>query len=252
MSIESFQLIELLYNKLYELLEQPDYTSIKYLILNTKYPVFNIILLFSGKSINATWYEFKSYNLREKRFDELEQFNLIPQKIPLDVIEKHSIESWNIELNEFENLDKLLESASTAYQLAFHFSQLGYFKDKTVEDYNENILKKHVDKTGRMFQTNLQKALDIFSTYAEQCNNAGVEFTDDVEKLDFFELLIDSHKFFYPNDMLFEKGELNLSLGTKEIEDWIPRLEKLVNNISLVYYFLAGKIIEKKTKDFDN
>jgi hypothetical protein len=251
-SIESFQLIELLYNKLYELLEQPDYTSIKYLILNTKYPIFNIILLISGKSINSTWYEFKTYNLREKRFDQLEQFNLIPQKIPLDIIERHSIESWNIELNEFENLDKLLESASTAYQLAFHFSQLGYFEDKTVEDYNENILKKHVDKTGSMFQANLQKALDIFGTYAAQCNNAGIEFTDDVEKCDFFELFIDSHKFFYPNDMLFEKRELNLSLGTKEIEGWIPRLEKLVSNISIIYYFIAGKIIGKKTKDFDN
>lgn len=251
-SIESFQLIELLYNRLYELLEQPDYTSIKYLFLNTKYPIFNIILLISGKSINSTWYEFKTYNLREKRFDELEQFNLIPQKIPLDIIEKHSIESWNIELTEFENLDKLLESASTAYQLAFHFSQLGYFKDKTVEEYNEKILKKHIDKTGSMFQTNLQKALDIFGTYAEQCNNGGFEFTDDVEKLDFYELLIDSHKYFYPNDMLFEKGELNLSLGTKEFEDWLPRLEQLVNNISIIYYFLAGKIIEKNTTDFDN
>ncbi|MFA7117054.1 MAG: hypothetical protein WC140_07500 [Bacteroidales bacterium] len=251
-SIESFQLIELLYNKLYELLEQPDYTSIKYLILNTKYPIFNIILLISGKSINSTCYEFKTYNLREKRFDELEQFNLIPQKIPSDIIEKHSIESWNIELNEFKNLDKLLESVSTVYQLAFHFSQLGYFKDKTVEDYNENILKKHVDKIGSMFQTNLQKALDIFGTYIEQCNNPGIEFTDDVEKLDFFELFNKSHKFFYPNDMLFEKRKLNLSLGTKEIEGWIPRLEQLVNNISIIYYFLAGKIIEKKTKDFNN
>jgi len=244
-TIESFQLLELLYNSLFELLEQPDYTSIKYLILKTKYPIFNIILLISGKSIHSTWYEFKTYNLREKRFDELKQFNLIPQKIPSDVIKKHSIESWNSELDEFENLDKLLESASTAYQLAFHFFQLGYFKDKTVEDYNKNILKNHIDKLGSLFQKNLQKALDIFGIYAKQFNNAEIEFIDDAEKLDFFELLIDSNKFFYPNDILFEKGELNLTLGMKEIEEWIPRLEKLVNNISIIYYFLAGKIIEK-------
>lgn len=59
-TFEYFQLVELLYNKLYLLLEQPDYTSIKYLILNSKYPIFNIVILISGKTINSTYYEFKT------------------------------------------------------------------------------------------------------------------------------------------------------------------------------------------------
>ncbi len=245
-TMEYFQLVELLYNKLYLLLEQPDYSSIKYLILNSKYPIFNIVILISGKTINSTYYEFKTYNLREKMFDELEQFNLIPQKIPSDINEKFNIKSWNKELEQFKNLDKLLECTSTAYQLAYHFSQLEYFENKDVEEYNEKILKKHIKKIGNLFQDNLQTALDLYAYYAEQCNNEEIAFIDDEEKLEFYELLIENHKNFYPNDSMFEKKELNLTLGTEEMKEWIERLEQLVNNISIVYYVLAGKIIEKE------
>lgn len=179
-------------------------------------------------------------------FDELEQFNLIPQKIPSDINEKYNIKSWNKELKQFEKLDKLLECTSTAYQLAFHFSQLEYFENRDVEEYNEEILKKHIKKTGNLFQENLQTALDLYAYYAEQCNNEKIAFLDDEEKLEFYELLIDNHKNFYPNDSLFEKKELKLTLGTEEMKEWIERLEQLVNNISIVYYVLAGKIIEKE------
>ena len=245
-AIESFQLLELIYNKLYDVIDQPDYTSIKYLYLNTKYPIFNIVLLISGKTINSTWYEFKTYNLREKRIDELEQFNLIPQTIPLDFIGKYTLKSWNNELEEFGKLDKLLESTSMAFQLAFHFSQLKYFEDKTIEDYNEEILRNHLGKIGDLFQVNLQKAFDLFGEYGEHCNQEKINFGDDEEKLEFFEILLDNHKFFYPNNTLFEKGEMKFTLGIEEIYEWIPRLEQLVNNMSVIYYFLAGKVIEKR------
>ncbi|MCB0540722.1 MAG: hypothetical protein KDE33_24615, partial [Bacteroidetes bacterium] len=245
-AIEHFQILELVYNKLYEAIEQPDYTSIKYLILNTKYPVFNIVLLVHGKTINSTWYEFKTYNLREKRIHELEQFNLIPQKIPLDVIDKYSINSWNNELIEFEDLDKLLESSSTAYQLAFHFSQLKYFEGKDIEDYNDSLLRAHVNKVGSLFQDNLQVAITLLNKYIEKCNNGEIEFSDNEEKKEFYELLFNSHKLFYLNDLLAEKGEMKFTLGIEQIEEWIPRLEQLVNNISVIYYFLGGKVIEKE------
>jgi len=245
-TIESFQLLESIYNKLYDSIEQPDYTSIKYLLLNTKFPVFNIVLLVSGKTINSTWYEFKTYNLREKKIEELEQFNLVPQKIPVEFLEKYSIESWNNELKEFENLDKLLESTSIAFQLAFHFSQLKFFEDKTLDDYNENILKQHVNKIGNLFQENLQKASDLLAIYIELCNNGDIKFAGDIEEQEFYDLLIESHKYFYCNDTLYEKRESKLVLGVKELEEWIPRLEQLVNSVSIVYYFLAGKIIEKE------
>ena len=247
-SLKSFEVLEAIYNKLYDVIAQPDFTSLKYLIINTKYPAFNIILLISRKTINDKWYEFKTYNLREKRFNELAQFNLIPQDIPSNVIENYNLKSWNKSLREFSDLDKLLESISTSYELAYHFSQLSFFENSTVEDYSEEILRNHVSKIGKLFQINLQNALDLYNYYLGLCNNEKIVFGDDNEKLEFNKMLLDNRGNFYPNDELFEKGEFNLSLGAKEMEDWIPRLEILKNNISIIYIFLAGKIIEGMLK----
>lgn len=249
-AIESFELLKIIYNKLFEFIGQPDYASIKYLIISTKYPVFNVVLLVNGKTINSKWNEFKAYNLREKKFEELEQFNLISQDIPLDIIEKYNITSWNKTLEEFKNLDRLLESASTANQLAYHMSQLKYFRNRIVEDYNEKILQNYMNKTSVLFNENLQTAIDLSVKYKEMCDNEEIHFSDENEKQVFCEFLIDNHRNFYPSEDMYEKGEFGSSIGIGEMETWTPRLEKLVNNISVIYYFLAGKIIEGKNQSF--
>ena len=249
-SLQSLKILEIIYNKLFEIISQWEYTSINYLIINKKYPVLYLIPLVSGKSINYKWFEFKVYNIREKKFDELEQFNLIPYDIPIDVAEKHKIEAWNRILINFNNLDKLLESSASLNLLAFHFSQLKYFENKEIAEYNEEILRKHIEKIGKLFQEHFQSTLDIFTNFMNLYNEKKIEFKDENEKLEFGQFLIDCHRNFYPNDELFEKSELKFDLGTKEVDTWIPRLKELTNNISIIYYFLADKIIKGKLKKY--
>jgi len=243
-ALSSLELIQKVYDNIHSVLGQPDYTSIKYLLIGTLFPDFNLLLLVHGKPINMKWYEFKTYNLREKKYADLSKFNLVPQDIPEYFIKKFSLQTWNKSFSDFQDLDKLLESISTCNQLAFHFHQLKYFEDKSIEDYNLEIFSDHVKKTGILFQENLQKALDLYANYEELCNTGQIDFLDDSEKLDFCDLLIENHKNFYPTDELFENGEMKFTLGSEEIKNWVPRLEELTNNISLMYYFLAGKIIE--------
>ncbi|MGE0079591.1 MAG: hypothetical protein AB7S48_17150 [Bacteroidales bacterium] len=245
-ALSSLELIQKVYDNIYSVLGQPDYSSIKYLLVNSLFPDFNLILLVHGKPINMKWYEFKIYNLREKEYADLSQFNLIPQDMPEYFVKKFSLQAWNKSLNDFQALDQLLESISTCNQLAFHFHQLKYFENKSIEDYNLEIFTNHVKKTGSLFQENLQKALDLYANYAELCNTEQIDFLDDSEKLDFYNLLINNHKNFYPTDELFELGEMKFTLGAEEIKNWLPRLEELTNNTSLMYYFLAGKIIGNK------
>ncbi|HPE55742.1 MAG TPA: hypothetical protein P5514_14055 [Bacteroidales bacterium] len=248
-AIESLEILRIAYNKLFDLLEQPDYNSIKYLVLNTKYPTFYMLLLVSGKTINSKWYEFKTYNLREKTFEELEQFNLIPQDIPEDIKSVYKLEEWNTKLRAFKNLDKLLESTSTAYQLAFHLAQLEYFSNKEVEDYNFDILQGHLIKTSTLFQENLQSSIDLFVRYCDLTDANNIQFDDELDRQEFKEFLVGSHCYFYPNDSMFEKGEFSRQIELKIMEEWVPRLETLTNNVFFIYYLLAGKIIDGKMND---
>lgn len=202
-----------------------------------------------GKTINGKCYGFNDYNLREKQFDELDQFHLIPQDIPNNIKKDYNIESWNETLPAFRNLDKLLESTSTTYQLAFHFYQLKYFENKKREEYSELIFTNYVEKTKRLFQENLQSALDLFGHYAELYNNKKIEFYDEEEEFEFTELFINSHCNFYPSDDYFKKENLNFIIKPKLLKKWLPRLEVLTNNISIIYLILADKIINEKLDD---
>lgn len=247
-SFESFNLIETIYNKLFDIIEQPDSTSIRYLVLNTKYPIFNIIPLVSGKSVNGKWFSFQMDKLRETKFDELEQFHFMQNEIPLDVLERYNIECWNKNSKDFQDIEKLLANVSTAYQLAFHFLQLEYFESKNVESYNEIIIKNYTQKIGSKFQDNIQVALDLFTYYYDLSNNGSIEFIDETEKNEFEGLIIENRRNFYINDEAYEKRELSRALGMIELKEWLPRLKELSEKTAFIYYFLADKIIKGKIK----
>jgi hypothetical protein len=159
-----------------------------------------------------------------------------------------NIESWNNTLNEFEKLDKFLESVSTLHQLVNHFYQLRYFKNKNIEDYSMKVWSDYTSKISRLLQENLTNGLNLFAFYLSICNNGEINFKDNNERNDFFQFVLDSHPFFYPNEEAFKKNNFGLLLEEKELKTWIPRLEKLTNNIAVMYYFIADKIIEKSQK----
>jgi len=247
-SFDSFNFIEVIYNKLYDLIKQPDYTSTRSLVISTRYPVFNYIPLISGKSINGKWFSFQTYKLRENKFDELEQFHLMQNEIPLDVIERYNVECWNKNSKDFQDIEKLPANVSTAYQLAFHFLQLEYFESKKVESYNEIIIRNYTQKVGSKFQDNIQVALDLFSYYYDLSNNGSIEFIDETEKNEFEGLIIENQRNFYINDEAYEKRELSRALGMIELKEWLPRLKELSEKTFFIYYFLADKIVRGKIK----
>jgi hypothetical protein len=240
-SLKSFEILEILYDKLCEIIEQPDYTSIKYLIIDKKYPTFNVIVLISDKVIHTKWHEFKSYNLRDKTFNELEPYNLLPKDIPQDVLDKYNIESWHKSSKEFENLNILLTSISMANQLAFHLVQFKYFDDKILKEHNQQILENYKEEKANLFRENLLVALNL---YTEICNQDQIEFNNIEERKEFLDFLIENYTYFAPNDDLFGK-EFEMTVEDQLFDKWIPRLEKLTNSISILYYFLAGKLIER-------
>jgi hypothetical protein len=244
--LESLESVENIYGILYNEINQPEYLSIKYLIINTYYPTFCVIPLILGKTINNKMYEFKFYNLIDKKFRDLASFNLTPREISQEFIDEYNIQSWNRYLKEFEKLNEMLESISILPVLAFHFIQLRELENKAVNESGEKVLQNQVRKVGILFQENFQKSIDLFSFYLDRHNNNIYNF-DENEKIEFSQLLLKNYDYFFPNKELNKNGKFNITLSTKEMSAWLPNLEELRNNILVIYYVLAGKVIRNTT-----
>lgn len=239
-ALKSIELINIIYDSIYSALGQPEHTSLRALIVNSNFPVFCLIPLVHGKSLQGKYYKFKSYNLYEKSSSELEAFNFIPDDIPSCIIELYRIDKWDFLLSELKDLQEMFTSASILYLLGYNLIQ---FKDIESDDMGADVALSYIQKNGRLFQEKLQKCLDIFTLQVGKCNDGEISFESDMIRLDFYNFLLETFPMFYPSDDLCEKSSHNFTFNPKEMENWLPRLNILKDNITFIYYYLANKII---------
>lgn len=239
--LKSIELLGSIYDCIYMALEQPEYTSMRTLVIESYFSDFCIVPLIRGESIDGKYYIFKSYNLYKKRSDELETFNLMPHDIPVDIMNHYKINKLDSTIIELKDLQDMVTSASTLHHLAFNLIQ---FQDIEYNELSEDILLEYIRKTSRVFQEQLQKCMDILTVQISKCNADEFTFESDADKLSFYQLLLDTFPLFYPSDELYEKKCSNFTQNPKEMENWLPRLETLKNNVAVIYYFLSGKLID--------
>lgn len=242
-SMKMYSAIERVYNLFFRVLGKPDPTSVRYGVLSKYFKSIFVIPLAGINSVNGKWYEFKFYKLLDSEFQELAQFNLIPQDIPDDVISKYEIQSWNKRLPEFEKLDRIVGCAATAHQLAFHFVQFMQFSGVESNPRGEQVLEPYLSNVASKFQENVQEALDLFGYFVESCNEEKYTFESETFKFEFFDFLLSTHKLFSPSDESVPKADGQRVISTNEMKDWIPRLEQLSTNMGVIYMVLSDSII---------
>ncbi|GCC50332.1 hypothetical protein SanaruYs_05470 [Chryseotalea sanaruensis] len=242
-SIKMYGAIERVYSLFFSALGKPDPTSVRYGVLSKYYKSFLVIPLMGINSVNGKCYEFKFYKIMDSKFQELAQFHLIPQDIPNEIIAKYQIQSWNKILPEFEKIDRILSCAATAHQLAFHFVQFMKFSGVESNPLGEQVLEPYLANVTSKLQENVQEALDLFGYLVESCNKEKYTFESETFKFEFFDFLLSTHKLFSPSGDNVPTDEGERAISTNELKDWIPRLERLSNNIGIIYMVLSDCII---------
>lgn len=246
-AIDSLGKLSLIYDVLFDAIGEPEATSIKSLIISKYFSTINIIPMVKGKSQDLKWYEFKAYNLIDKRIEELATFNLIPHDIPANIISSLNIENWSSDIPDIHFLKELLACINTMHSLAFSFQQyknLGEVED----DFGVDIFLEYILKTNNVMQENFQKAIDLYSEQLNRCNNNYYQYKDSFEEQDALQLMLDTYPLFYPNDDDSKDDNVKLVLSPENVEEWISRLDKLKENIALLYYFYTDKMIERYLK----
>lgn len=242
-SMKMYSAIERVYGLLFKVLGKPDATSVRYGVLTKYFKSVFVIPIAGINSLNGKWYEFKFYQLMDSEFQDLAQFNLIPHDIPDDIISKYEIQSWNKSIPEFEKLDRIVGSAATAHQLAFHFVQFTQFSGVESDPRGEQVLEPYLSNVASKFQKNVQEALDLFGYFVESCNDEKYTFESETYKFEFFDFLLSTHKLFSPSDNSVPTADGERAISTNEMKGWIPRLEQLSNNMGVIYMVLSDCII---------
>lgn len=248
-SFDTINNLEAIYQQLYTTINQPDPTSVKWAILTKRYQSVFIVPLVYSKSVQGKWYEFKMYHLVSSQYNELGIHNLIPRDMPEETRSKYGIDLWGKYIADLSKLDRILTCSSTCYQLAFHFQQFHKFEQVTLAENGERNLDAYLSAVAAKLHENLQEAVDLYSYYIDKCNDGIYHFDTDEEKQQLFQLLIANHMNFYPSDQFYEKRDTENEISTKLMEEWIPRLEELTNNMILIYLILADKILFNSRAD---
>lgn len=242
--IDSLSNLSLIYNALSEAIGTPDATSIKALIVEKYFSSIYILPLVRGRSQDLKWYQFKSYNLVDKNFEELAPFNLIPQDISSNIVDDLNIQEWYEILDDIGFLKELLTCVNMMQLLVFSFKQ---YKDigEVEDDFGVDIFLKYIKKTNTILQEHFQKGIDLFSKQLNLCNNGYYEYNDAFEENELLQIMLEAYPLFYPDEKYAKNDNVQLELKPEDIEIWLPRLEKLNEKIAIIYYAYSDITIRK-------
>jgi hypothetical protein len=151
------------YNVVKEAVACPDYTSLKYLMLQTWFSHFYIIQLTDGNTINGQWNQVPLYLFKEKTFDELAIYNAVPKTIDATIAKNLTIKNWNEIYPKIDEIQKLSEAFMKMRALAEHLHDLKYFEGIEMNETGMSIFNDHVKTTGNELQKSFQNVLDAFT-----------------------------------------------------------------------------------------
>lgn len=237
---EVLMAINSLYDTLKDLINQPDYTSLKQLVMVRYFPTFLIIPKIYGHTFNHNYYKFPEYLFRDAEFSELKLHQVMTHQIPQRLIKNLNIGSW-IEVYPPMNDIYVLHSEYVKMRLLVeHLADLRHFdKIDSLDEYGHELAAKHMKKVAEKLQPLFQSVLD--------------KFTDILTFHEFNYLDFESEKIYTAvlneiKDNLFptSKGdevEYQANLSMETIVEWADRLSKLNNSWGRLTLILQNKAL---------
>jgi hypothetical protein len=160
-SAEVLIAINSVYDGLRNLISQPDYSSLKQLVMLRFFVTIYIIPLVSGRTFNHNYYKFQEYLFRDFAFNELKLHHLMTHPMPEHLIKSLSIGSW-IDIYSPMNDIYVLHSEYVKMRLLVeHLADLQHFdKIDTLDEHGHELVVMHMEKATEKLQLLFQSVLD--------------------------------------------------------------------------------------------
>lgn len=225
-------------------IDNPEYTNLKYLMLQLWFSNIYFIQTIKGKSINNQWNEVRLYNIKDKLFEELSLINSVPQAIDEKIIKYLSIESWTKLYPEFIVISKATESYGKMLLLVDHFYDLRLFDEIELTELDKEKLKKYTDKIGFELQQSFQIVLDSLLVWMEMFPFDEESYINNEEEQEYFKAILNIKDYIFPQPKGDEEN-YEIVINQEIIAEWVERLKVCTENWGIFILLLYNKYIIK-------
>lgn len=234
---ESYQIVQ-------KAIDNPEYTSLKYLMLQFWFSNFYFIQTIQKKSIKNQWNEVRLYNIKDKLFEELSFINCIQQTIQTEITKNLNIESWTNLYPEFNDINKTTEAYGKMLLLVDHFYDLRLFNEIELTESDKEKLEQYIQKIGLELQESFQIVLDSMVEWINMFPFNEDNYLDIEEENEYFKAMVNVKDYIFPEPKGDEEN-YRFAMNMEIISKWTKRLKVCTESWGIFILLLYGKYIRK-------
>lgn len=232
------------YNILYKAIDNPEYTSLKYLMLQIGFSNFYFIQTVQNKTLNNHWNEVRLYMLKDKTFEELSVVNAITKPIEEEIRTKLNIDNWAKLYPEFNEINKAGEAYGKLLFLVDHFYDLRLFDEIELSESDKNTLQQHLNKVGLELQQSFQTVLDSLFNWINMFPFDEDTYIDSEEEQEYFKAMFSIRDYIFPEPKGDEE-DYQLAINMEIVSGWVERLKVCTESWGVFILLLSGKYINR-------
>ncbi len=226
-----------------EAINKPEYVSIKQLMINSNFKDFFIVPLVHDYTMNSCWYSIREYVFRDE-YDNIGVHNWVPQPIDESIIKNLKLVDWTILAPQIVKAKAFIERFMLTPIYLQHIVELKFFETNELNELGQTIFVDHVMKIHGELQKELQSTLDYLADVLEEFPFDENLYQSDEFESEYWNALMAIKNNLFPT----EKGdeiEYSVKLQFDDLEIWSKKLAICVEHITMFYFLLSGKYINR-------
>lgn len=237
---EAYQIIQ-------QIIDNSEYTSLKFLMLELWFTNFYFIQTIHKKSLNNQWNEVRLYSIKETLFEDLSLTNSMTQPIEAEIIENLNIEGWSNLYPEFNDIIRTTEAYGKILLLTDHFYDLRLLEEFQLAEYDQINLENYLQKVSLEIQISLQKVINSLTEWLSIFPFDKDNYLQNEEERQYFDALMNIKDHIFPESVESE-GDFQFKFNMEIISNWTERLKICTENWNVFIILLYGKYIDRYNK----
>lgn len=241
--IDSFVRFKKVYALVKHAIDEPEYISLKQLMLETYFGKIYFILQVEGYPLVSRWYEIPLYVFRDTEFDSLAHHHMIQKPIEQGVVENLSIMSWRELHPKTLEILEFVEAFTFVYLQVEHLADLRFFDGIELDELGIDMIQEYLKNVLGEVQSNFQVVLDYLTKILVLFPIKEEAFHKKSERL-YWDTILEIQKNIFPT---YKGNEVNyqVEIDFNIIVTWAEKLHACSESINLLSLLLYDKYIQE-------